>query len=93
VINGELSVFFSGMESVSYSIAKLCQISSGGGEGVLMASSNDFSGMTMFQSVGLLVGDKVPSVITSANSSFTMVRMVQAAAVVDMSICFSWVFV
>jgi hypothetical protein len=52
------------------------QIFSEGGEGVLIASSNTFSVITILQSVGLLVGDKVSSVMTLANSSFTTVRTV-----------------
>jgi hypothetical protein len=61
---------------LSYRVARPCQISLGGGEGVLMALSNAFSVIITFQSVGLLVGDKVFSVMTSVNLSFKTVRMV-----------------
>jgi hypothetical protein len=60
---------------LSYKVASPCQISSEEGEGVLMASSKDFSVMTTFQSVGLVDGEIVPSVRTSVNLSFMMVRM------------------
>jgi hypothetical protein len=41
---------------------------------------------------GFIDRGPVPLVITSANSFFTRVRTVSAAAVVDMLICFSRVF-
>jgi hypothetical protein len=71
------SRYSSAVEKVlPYIVARPCQISSGEGENVLIASSKAFLVITTFQSVGLLVGDKGPSVMTSVNLSFTMVRMV-----------------
>jgi hypothetical protein len=61
---------------VSYSIANPHRIFSGGGDSVFIASSKVFSVMTTFQSAGLVVGKRVPSVRTLINSSFTTVRMV-----------------
>jgi hypothetical protein len=58
-----------------YRVANPCRISSGEGEGVLVSSSRDFSVMMTFQSVGLVEEERLSSVSTSANSSFTTVRM------------------
>jgi hypothetical protein len=70
---------------LSYRAAKPCQIFLGGGEGVLIVLSNAFSVIMTFQSAGLVVGEKVPSVKTSANSSLTMVRTFWVEAEIDMS--------
>jgi hypothetical protein len=56
---------------LSYRAASPCRVSSGGGEGVLIASSKDFSVMMTFQSVGLAEEERLSSVSTSANLSFT----------------------
>jgi putative effector of murein hydrolase LrgA (UPF0299 family) len=47
----------------------------GGGEGVFAVSINTFSVIITFQSVGLVVGERVSSVKTSANLSLTKVRV------------------
>jgi hypothetical protein len=71
---------------VSYSVASPRWVSSGGGDGVFIALSKAFSVMTTFQLAGLVVEERVPSVRTLVNSSFTMVRTVWVEAEVDISV-------
>jgi hypothetical protein len=71
---------FARIEKVgSYSLASPHRVSSGGGDGVFIASSKAFLVMTTFQSAGLVVGERVPSVRTLVNSSFTMMTVLYSA--------------